>query len=82
MSAFVTPFKSSDAALLIQPVTPGSSKTLEANEKKTAKWHAIYCTEELRAILKKHGIFSASGQLYDSSGQRASLSSCLAGANR
>jgi hypothetical protein len=82
MAAYITPFIARDPELRTKPVTPGASKTLEANEKKTAQWDAIYCTDELRDILKKYRIFSASAQLYDEDGQRGSLSSCLRKTNR
>lgn len=82
MATYITPFISKDPELLTKPVTPGASKTLEANEKKTTRWNAIYCTDELRAILKKYRIFSANAQLHDESGQKASLAFCLGNTNR
>lgn len=48
----------------------------EGNLKITNRWQTVYCTEELKQIMRSHGVFSAGAHIVGSRGQKYSIAIC------
>lgn len=48
----------------------------ESNLEITNRWQRLYCTGELKSLMRTHEIFSVGGHIVDSGGQKHSIAIC------
>lgn len=74
--AYVLTFHTKGANYLTKDISDGDTAGYEANLKITNNWQAVYCTSELKRIMRDHGVFSAGAHVVGPDGQKHSIAIC------
>lgn len=74
--SYVLVFETRNPAMLTKELANNDESGYQRNLEVTERWQAIYCTGDLKAIMREHSIFSAGAHIADSSGKRHSLAVC------
>lgn len=74
---YVITFRTVGAGYLTKKNIPdGDEAGYQANLAITERWQAVYCTEELKEIIRAHGLLGAHGHIEDAKGQKHSMAIC------
>lgn len=76
--SYILVFKTNSPDMLTKDIADNDNVGYQNNLKVTERWQSMYCTEELKAIMRSHDIFSAGAHIVDASGKRHSLAVCTA----
>lgn len=67
-----------DPAMLTKSINPNDSVAYERNLAITNQWSEKFCSTQLKSVMEKFSVLMVSGLLVTPSGQKHSLSACVA----